>query len=426
MSTDRPDNEDITATLRVALDAGRLDHQDSIVFHDLGLMQRRLRGLWRHLPDPVNHCLAVKANPVVGVLRSAVECGAGLECASLEEVGLALAAGCAPHKIVCDSPAKTVRDLEFLLERGIHLNADNFEELDRIGSLLGSDAPKGPIGVRVNPLVGSGAIAATSVGDATSKFGIHLDEHEEQVRRAFARWPWLTGLHVHVGSQGVTLDQLRRSVRAAVDLADAIDAEAGDARVTHLDVGGGLPTRYRSTDAPPSLEAYSEAIAEELERGDHRRIAVTELGRAVQAHCGFAVTRVEYVKRLESVRYAVVHLGADFLMRPVYRPEDWHHEVFLTDASGNARTGPTSSWSIAGPLCFGGDVIARERELPEPRPGDLLVIRDVGAYTLGLWSRHCSRGLPEVVGIEGGELNTLLPRETPEDVVGFWEGTARA
>ena len=383
MSLDRPDNGDITSVVQRLVGDGYLEQQDSVVVHDLDLMKRRLRGLWKHLPEPANHCLAVKANPVLGVLRSAVECGAGLECASLEEVALALAAGCEPQKIVCDSPAKTRRDLSFLLERGIHLNADNFEELERIDELLGFDAPRGPIGVRVNPLVGSGAIAATSVGDARSKFGIHLDGHEDRLLQAFDRWPWLTGLHVHVGSQGVSLEQLTRAVRAAVELADRIDAEAGEPRVTHLDVGGGLPTSYDASDTPPSLDVYAEAVAEELGKGRHERTVVTELGRAIQAHCGFAVTRVEYIKELESVRYAVVHLGADFLMRPVYRPQDWHHEVFLTDAAGSPKQAATSTWSIAGPLCFGGDIIAHDRALPDPQPGDLLVIRDVGAYTLG-------------------------------------------
>ena len=77
-----------------------------------------------------------------------------------------------------------------------------------------------------------------------------------------------------------------------------------------------------------------------------------------------------------------------------------------------------------GPLCFAGDVIARGRPLSTIAEGDLLVIRDTGGYTLGMWSRHCSRGIPELLGLRGPEprLSCVRPRETAEDIVRFWSG----
>jgi diaminopimelate decarboxylase len=79
--------------------------------------------------------------------------------------------------------------------------------------------------------------------------------------------------------------------------------------------------------------------------------------------------------------------------------------------------------TIVGPLCFAGDIVGREIPLPPVEPGDWIVIRDVGAYTLSMWSRHCSRGIPAVIGYDpqGGESCRVLRRaETPEDVVRFW------
>ncbi len=51
-----------------------------------------------------------------------------------------------------------------------------------------------------------------------------------------------------------------------------------------------------------------------------------------------------------------------------------------------------------------------------------MVIRDVGAYTLSLWSRHCSRGMPRVIGLRdgGSEFMVLREAESPEAVIEFW------
>jgi diaminopimelate decarboxylase len=94
----------------------------------------------------------------------------------------------------------------------------------------------------------------------------------------------------------------------------------------------------------------------------------------------------------------------------------------VLDPEGRPREGDARPWTVVGPLCFAGDVIARDRPLPAIAEGDLLVVRDTGAYTLGMWSRHCSRAVPEVVGLRGDPPRVLVlrPREALQDVVRFW------
>lgn len=94
--------------------------------------------------------------------------------------------------------------------------------------------------------------------------------------------------------------------------------------------------------------------------------------------------------------------------------------MVVLDPHGVPREGPVSATAVGGPLCFAGDLIARDRSLPAASPGDLLNIRDVGAYTLSMWSRHCSRGPPPVWGVRSGGLVPLLTEEAPADVVAFW------
>ena len=279
---------------------------------------------------------------------------------------------------------------------------------------------------RRRPRVGTAGLeAAETVPSPHGNPARHAEiaETREAILAAFRGHAWLRGLHVHVGSQGCDLDLLVRAAARVAELREEIDAMLGEARIGHVDIGGGLPVAYGAGDRPPSLDEYVARLrAAAPSLLDGRARLITELGRAVQAGCGFAATRVEYVKEGGGTRIAVGHLGADLLLRPVYNPQDWRHELVVLDAGGTLKDGPTRPWSVAGPLCFAGDFIARDVELPEIVPGDWLLIRDTGAYTLSMWSRHCSRALPPVVGFRGDEMWLLHEGEEPRDVVAFWGG----
>ncbi|MEL6179141.1 MAG: diaminopimelate decarboxylase, partial [Myxococcota bacterium] len=307
------------------------------------------------------------------------------------------------------------------LRLGLHLNADNFDELERIDDWIARNGPThAVVGLRINPMVGAGRIATTSVGHAVSKFGVPISERAAIVEAA-RRWPWLSALHIHVGSQGCGLALLVEGVAKLIDLVHAIEDATEVNRITHLDIGGGLPVAYRSDEQPPSLEDYIEALRTEVpELLSGRFRLLTEFGRGIQANCGFAVSRVEYVKHVHGVQMAVVHLGADMFLRPVYHPKDWTHMFAVFDPQGRPKTGPKQAWTIVGPLCFGGDVIGRDRALPAIEAGDLLLIRDTGAYTLSMWSMHCSRGQPPVVGFDTDQLKVIRESQSPQGLVDYW------
>jgi diaminopimelate decarboxylase len=402
---------------------GLLTGANAAIFHHLGLMRARIGALEAAFPASTLHAIAVKANPVVEILREVVRAGAGLEAASIEEVELALAAGCPPARVVFDSPAKTHGEIRRALRLGVHLNVDNFDELGRVAAARSSCETSSLIGLRVNPMVGGGAIAHTSVADVKSKFGVPLASNRQSIVAAFAEFPWLVGLHVHVGSQGCSLELLVEAAIRAYQLRQQIAAESRR-QVSYIDIGGGLSTVYRSGEMAPTAAEYCALLEKwvpELFKSDVRLI--TEFGRAIYANCGIAFSRVEYVKPAQ--RMAVIHLGADFLLRPVYRPQDWHHEFFVLDRCGKPKEGTATPVTITGPLCFGGDIVARDVLLPLVEEGDWIIIRDVGAYTLGMWSHHCSRGIPAVIGYDPHEspsLRLLRPAETTADVVRFWSG----
>ncbi len=422
--TTRPSAHDLADILRRALHDGALDSLSATVFHDLGLMRAKVQTLQHLFPEGTLHAVAIKANPLIEVLRELVALGAGLEAASMEEVHCALAAGCPPERIVYNSPAKRTDDLADALRLGLHINADTLDELARIDALLGSMETTSTIALRVNPLVGSGTIAITSVANRASKFGVSL-EVEDDIMDAYRRYPWLTGLHLHVGSQGCRVEMLVEAARIILDLRKRVHKTVGRNQITTLNMGGGLPWAYRDEATPPSPGHYVELLRRENpELFADDLTLITEFGRSVQAGCGWAASRVEYVKEDRDPRMAVIHLGADFMLRTAYHPDDWPHRLSVLTPEGKVKTGDLVPQTIVGPLCFSGDIIARSRPLPRIEPSDWLLLHDVGAYTLGMWSRHCSRGLPLVLGyneaVSETGFRTLRRRETPEDVAAFW------
>jgi diaminopimelate decarboxylase len=215
-----------------------------------------------------------------------------------------------------------------------------------------------------------------------------------------------------LGEAAATLASLRRTINDVL----------GENRVTAVDIGGGLAVAYRPEDVAPTFQEYASTLRREApELFEPRVRLITEFGRAVHAPVGFAATRVEYVEQRAGRSLAYTHLGADFLLRAAYAPADWYYDVVVLDGDGNEKTrNNLSEWTVSGPLCFAGDLIARDRSLPAIAEGDWLLIRDVGAYSLSMWSRHCSRSMPPVIGLDGSRLRVLRQAETSEDVVAFW------
>ncbi|MFI6859422.1 diaminopimelate decarboxylase [Streptomyces sp. NPDC050421] len=368
-------------------------------------------------PATVHHTFAAKACGLVPVLRLLAEAGMGCEVASPGELEQALAAGFSPDRLVFDSPAKTVEELEFALEHGIAINLDNFQELERVDRLLAGREPSGPIGLRVNPQVGAGAIGAMSTATATSKFGVALRDPGavDAVIDAFTRRPWLNRLHAHVGSQGCPLPLIAQGISAAYDLAERINDRLGHARITGLDIGGGLPVNFADEDDRPTYADYvAELRSAAPDLFDGRYTLVTEFGRSLLAKSGTIGSVVEYTKSSGGRHIAVTHAGAQVATRTVFMPDAWPLRVGVFDAAGHPKEGPLQVVDIAGPCCFAGDLTATARELPAIEPGDVVALYDTGAYYFSSHFSYNSLPRPAVYGYRtdsAGQVRLALVRE---------------
>jgi diaminopimelate decarboxylase len=313
------------------------------VVYDLDSIDMAFQALLTSFPVHFEHRFAMKSCPLAFYIKRAIENDVGLECASIVEVKHALRLGCPPHRIVFDSPCKTRRDLQFAINAGVEVNADNFDELNIIREhaeaifqssfpectpRYAGDLPR--IGLRINPLLGAGTNSCLSVSTVQSKFGVPLTpENRAKIIAFFCANPWMTGLHAHVGSQGCSLEMLSQGAVVLSQLANEIDAAAGMSRIKVLNIGGGLSTNFIGEDVAPTFAEYVEVLRREAPQLFERtgRTILTEFGSSVSSKTGWVVSEVEYVKEHPPVdgdsltQTAMIHAGSDLFMRACYRPE---------------------------------------------------------------------------------------------------------
>jgi len=370
--------------LQAAIRTGRLGEDKPIAaFVNTSGVRRTVRMLREAFPDHFEHAFAAKANTMSHALALVREAEMGCEVASPGELEQALRAGFIPIQIVYDEPAKTPAVLKKVLEQGIGLNIDNFQEFERVGSLLRARQSESRIGFRINPQVGAGNIDAMSTATSSSKFGVALEDHgnRQSLIDCYRNNCWLTTLHTHVGSQGCSLQLMTKGVRKAVDLAEEINIAIGHQQIELIDIGGGLPVNFDSDEVKPTFAEYSDELranVPELFSGKYK--VKTEFGRSIFAKNGFIAARIEYTKHSGGRRIAISHAGAQIATRTVYMPDHWKIRLTVFDSNGQAKSGDKVSQDIAGPLCFAGDMIGTGRDLPQIEPGDYVVLNDTGAY----------------------------------------------
>ena len=411
--------------LELAERRGLIDSVDTaVIFYDLSVLARQVGRVRAAFPPQSIHAIAVKTNPLLCVLRRAAEMGLAAEVASHGELLLAERAGFG-SRVVWDSPVKTPEEIRRAERMNVMLiNADSFGELSL------HDPTGGLLGLRINPEIVPVGIASLSTGVRSSRFGTPVSDREGIIA-AFVRHPRLRALHVHSGSNSVDLAPLVHGIRRVLDLAAdinrALTREGHHNLVRTIDIGGGLPLANPENDAL-SVEAYARSLEDscpELFEGGFT--VATEFGRYYHSASSWTIARVHAVKPFPNGHNVIVHVGADHFVREAYDGRNWALQFGVIPAPDRQMKDELTELRgcrIAGPLCFEGDVIANDVSLPPVAEGDFLVIKNTGANTYGLWSRHCSRPFPKVVMFSsangGADMVVGRQRESPEDLVRFW------
>jgi diaminopimelate decarboxylase len=334
--------------------------------------------------------------------------GAGFDIVSVGELERVLAAGGDPAKVIFSGVGKRRDEIQRALEVGIRcFNVESESELERIAATAAELGCIAPVSLRVNPDVDAQSHPYISTGLKENKFGIEIAAAEAAYRTA-AEHPALrvVGIDCHIGSQLTSLAPFIDALDRVLLLADRLAAQG--IHIEHLDLGGGLGIRY-THESPPEPDAYAAALSERL--GERGYEVILEPGRAIAGNAGVLLTRVEYMKRTPTHRFAIVDAAMNDLLRPaLYGAEQ--EIVPVRRASADAVAEPVE---IVGPVCETGDFLGRERHLVLAE-GDLLAIRGSGAYGFSMSSNYNSRPRAAEVMVDGDQTYLVRARESLESL----------
>jgi len=260
----------------------------------------------------------------------------------------------------------------------------------------------------VNPDIDANSHPHISTGLRINKFVVPLDDARELLASLRGR-PSLTlvALHVHVGSQITSLEPLRRAAALAARLSRELQ-DAGT-QLEYVDLGGGLGVSYDGREVP-DLREYVSALLNEV-----RAIGlpiVLEPGRAIAAPAGVLLARVIDLKpRTGDSDFAIIDAGMTELLRPAL------YGAFHQIEAVTFRPDRDRAYEIVGPVCESSDVVGRDRTLPQLTVGDLIAIRDAGAYGSVMASNYNRRPLPAEVLVDAGAWRVVRRRQTVDDML---------
>jgi diaminopimelate decarboxylase len=357
-------------------------------------------------------CYAMKANSNQAVIKTLARLGAGADVVSEGELKRARAAGIPPHKIMFSGVGKTAHELALAVDEGILcVNVESEPELELLSSIAQQKGRTAHVSVRVNPDIDAKTHVKIATGKAENKFGIPISHAREVYARA-AKLPGLlaTGVDMHIGSQITDLAPFEDAFALLSEFVRTLRSD-GHA-ISHVDLGGGLGIPYREDNEPPPHPDDYAAMVKRATR-DLGCTLIFEPGRLIVGNAGILVTRVLYLKRGETKSFVIVDAAMNDLIRPTLY--EAHHDIRpVHEADPGARRMVAD---VVGPVCESGDFLALDRDLPEPRPGDLLAIMSAGAYGAVQAGTYNTRALVPEVLVREGEWALVRPRLEAEALI---------
>jgi diaminopimelate decarboxylase len=351
--------------------------------YDLEEAEHRANALFDLLPKSAKLLYALKANPVADLNAALKAAGCRAEIASVAELKVALEAGFVPNEILCSGPGKTSAIVREALLAGVtNFSCDSWYDLERLAAV--ASAARKPASALLRIHLSEKAAAAAGVGAMQSHFGADPAELLDggATRLAKLRGIELVGIHVYSGTQIQTPEKLAGTFEHAIHVAEEIGQSGVPLRV--LDLGGGFPWPWATSDAPADLSG----LGTELQRVDRlRRLTADaelwfESGRYLVSSCGTLLATVLDVKMFEAGKTHVIldtgmiHLGGMSGLGRIHRPVASIRPLAEAD---NEMLGPAD---VMGPTDSPLDCVARSAPVPPLRPGDTVAIPNVGAYGL--------------------------------------------
>jgi len=354
-------------------------------------------------PFACHYAVVCNKNPLI--VKRLRELGAGVHANTPGDAFAALAAGVAAEDVVYSGTNLTGADLDYLLSRGIALNVDSIDQLRDLARRGGASS----VGLRL------------LIDDPSrrNRIGVAPGELPDALRVAASGGLRVTGLHMYAGTNN------HRAARFLGCVDRLLDAALGLPDLEYVNLGGGYGVGYREGEPDLDVHAIGREVARRLRGLSQRRgraiRLVVEPGRVLVASAGSLLMTVVSVKHRGGRRY----VGVDTTVGNIVVPSVYHgyHRIECLTAPGPTLDVPTD---VCGNTTHSSDFIARDARLSHVEPGDVLALRDVGAYAYAMSSHFLNRPRPAEVVVDGYRAVLTTRRETLDDLVALYEPAAFA
>ena len=354
---------------------------------------------------PLKIKYATKALSNINILKLIRKAGAGVDAVSIEEVKLCMMAGYTADEIMYTPSGVSFDEIQEAVGMGIMINLDSLPLMEQFGEVYGESIPAC---IRINPHIMAGGNIKISTGHSASKFGISI-EQLPQILETVAQYKLqIVGLHIHTGSDILDAEVFLRGGNVLFEAAMQFPS------LKFLDFGGGFKVAYKPGDiATDILEVGSkvgEAFQEFCKKYGRQLELWLEPGKFLVSEAGYLLVKANVVKESPTTAFVGVDTGLNHLIRPMMY--DAYHSLYnLSNPEGKKV-----KYNVVGYICE-TDTIAAHRELNETRIGDLLVIKNAGAYGYSMASNYNSRLRPAEVLILSGAVYLIRRRENFEDLI---------
>ncbi|MFI5220524.1 MAG: diaminopimelate decarboxylase [Bacteroidia bacterium] len=357
---------------------------------------------------PGNHVkikYALKALNNINILKLLRQAGSGLDAVSIYEVQMGLKGGFSPAEILFTPNGVSIEEIKAGVEAGVHINIDNISALEQFGHEYGN---KVPCCIRLNPHIVAGGNIHIQTGHIDSKFGISIHQLRHVLRIVEKEKIKVNGLHMHTGSDILDAGVFIRGAELLFEAAGSFkDLE-------FIDFGSGFKVAYKEDDVTTDVDELGKAITERFDNFCKEYGKQLELwfepGKFLVSEAGYLLVKVNVVKQTTATVFVGVDSGQNHLIRPMFY-DAYHHIVNISNSSGTPRI-----YTIVGYICE-TDTFAWDRKLNEVREGDILAIRNAGAYGYTMSNNYNARPRPAEVLVYQNKIHLIRKAETLEDMM---------
>lgn len=348
---------------------------------------------------------AAKSLTNLSILKLLKKSGAGVDVVSIQEAQLAIKAGFEPSEILFTPNCVSFEEIQEGVELGLMINIDNISILEQFGHKYRDTVP---CCIRLNPHIMAGGNHKISTGHADSKFGISIYQLAHVLRVINADNIHVIGLHIHTGSD--ILD-----AEVFIKMAEILYGIASDfPDLQFIDFGSGFKVAYKEGDITTNIYDLGIKLSktfDEFCKNYGRQIEMWfEPGKFLVSEAGYFLVSTNVVKTTPATVFVGVNSGMNHLIRPMMY-DAYHEIVNISNPKGVKRV-----YTVVGYICE-TDTFGWDRKLNEVKEGDILVMKNAGAYAFSMASNYNSRFRPAEVLIHEGKAHLIRKRETMEDLL---------